>query len=264
MEGWVKLHRRLMGSLVFKNEKCLKVWIWCLMKANHKPSIILLGRTKVTTKMGEFIMGSHTAKETLDMAISTIWYWLRFLESEGMVEIKNTNKFSLVKLKNWEIYQASESKKETNQQADGKQMETNKNVKNVKNTNMSEKSDAFESFWKEYPKKELKKKAWDIWKRKGCDEVIGEILDFVKKAKNTDRWRKGFVKQPTAFLNGECWYDDLSSYSDAKSVADTGPKIENFTREDKTITEEQRKKNVEKLNEIRERMVKKNILTNNK
>lgn len=99
MVGWVKLHRKLIDSLVFKNEKCLKVWIWCLLKANHQENTTMLGRSKIDIPKGSFIMGSHTAKDTLEMAVSTIWYWLRFLESEGMVEIKNTNKYSLVKLK---------------------------------------------------------------------------------------------------------------------------------------------------------------------
>lgn len=160
-------------------------------------------------------MGSNTAKETLDMAISTIWFWLRFLESEKMVEIKNTNKYSLIKLKNWENYQGLENKSKTNQQADGKQMETNKNVKNVKNNIYT--SD-FELFWSAYPKKEQKKKSYDIWKRKKLDTNVSQILEFVSKAKNTDRWKKGFIKNPTTFLNGECWNDDLSSYGDSGSV----------------------------------------------
>ena len=101
----------------------------------------------------------------------------------------------------------------------------NKNDKNDKNDNinMSEKSDVivtkskFDIFWESYPKKELKKKAKEIWKRKGCDESIELILDFVEKAKKTDRWKKGFIKQPTAFLNGECWFDDLSFYGEVQN-----------------------------------------------
>lgn len=77
---------------------------------------------------------------------------------------------------------------------------------------MSDKSDAFEQFWKSYPKKELKKRSSEIWRSKGLDSKLTEILGFIAKASLTDRWKKGFVKQPTTFLNGECWNDDLSSY----------------------------------------------------
>src|SRR3990167_7898933 len=61
----------------------------------------------------------------------------------------------------------------------------------------------FDLFWKEYPKKELKKRTEEIWKNKKLDTHLKEILEFIEKAKNTDRWKKGFIKQPPAFLNGE-------------------------------------------------------------
>ena len=73
----------------------------------------------------------------------------------------------------------------------------------------------FERFWIQYPKKELKKKSKEIWERKNLDDKIESILTFIEKAKQTDRWKKGFVKQPTTFLNGECWNDDLASYGNA-------------------------------------------------
>jgi hypothetical protein len=89
---------------------------------------------------------------------------------------------------------------------------------------MSVVTDHFDSFWIEYPKKELKKKTKEIWLRKKLDSKLEEILEFIEKAKGTDRWKKGFIKQPPAFLNGECWNDDISSYNNkynsrAKSFA---------------------------------------------
>ena len=74
----------------------------------------------------------------------------------------------------------------------------------------------FNQFWEKYPKKELKKKSLEIWKRKKFDVKLKVILDFISKAKETDRWQKGYVKQPPAFLNGECWNDDLNGYNDKK------------------------------------------------
>ena len=75
-------------------------------------------------------------------------------------------------------------------------------------------SDGFEQFWDKYPKKELKVKALEIWKRKNIGKDIAKVLEFIEKAKTSDRWNRGFIKQPTAFLNGECWNDDLTSYND--------------------------------------------------
>lgn len=82
----------------------------------------------------------------------------------------------------------------------------------------SEKSDAFDRFYEKYPKKELKKKAKEIWKRKKLDTYLENILLFVENAQKTDRWLKGYVKSPPAFLNGECWNDNLESYNDKKII----------------------------------------------
>lgn len=74
----------------------------------------------------------------------------------------------------------------------------------------------FLSFYENYPKKELKKTSFQIWQRKKLGQHLQVILDFIKKARETDRWQKGYIKQPPAFLNGECWNDDLSAYNDKK------------------------------------------------
>lgn len=46
-EGWIKLHRKLLNSNVFKNEKLLKIWIWCLCKVTHKELDILVEKQLV-------------------------------------------------------------------------------------------------------------------------------------------------------------------------------------------------------------------------
>lgn len=82
------------------------------------------------------------------------------------------------------------------------------------NQNSEIKEDTFSIFWEKYPKKELKKKTREIWERNHLGGKLAEILAFIEKAKDTDRWKKGYIKQPTVFLNGECWTDDLSNYND--------------------------------------------------
>jgi hypothetical protein len=75
----------------------------------------------------------------------------------------------------------------------------------------------FEKFWKEYPKKENKKKTQEIWIRKKLDSSYEQIISFIKKAKGTERWQKGFIPHATTFLNGERWNDDISSYGEGEN-----------------------------------------------
>jgi hypothetical protein len=131
--GWVKIHRKLLASIIFGNEKGLKVWIWCLLRANHKENTILRGRQRITIKEGQFIMGLIKASEEMDLAKTTIRYWLEFLQREGQVELKKTTKYTIVKVKNWTKYQEVEHKKNSNDTTNGTQKETNNNVKKEKN-----------------------------------------------------------------------------------------------------------------------------------
>lgn len=124
--GFVLLHRKLLENVIFDNEKGLKVWIWCLLRANFKDRIVLLGRKKVKVSKGEFIMGSRKESEFLNIARSTLWFWLNFLEREGQVELEKTTKYTLVKLKNWSKYQDVGHKWDTN----GTQMGTDNNDNN--------------------------------------------------------------------------------------------------------------------------------------
>lgn len=74
----------------------------------------------------------------------------------------------------------------------------------------------FDSFWLEYPKKEQRKLAEEIWKKKKLDQKLSIIIDFIIKAKNTPRWKSGFINQPVKFLKGELWNDDLFGYGEIK------------------------------------------------
>ena len=78
------------------------------------------------------------------MPESTTWDYLKLLEKNGSIKIDSNNRFSIVTIENWGMYQSedenSDNKITTNGQqnnnkitTDGQQMDTDKNVKNVKN-----------------------------------------------------------------------------------------------------------------------------------
>ena len=76
----------------------------------------------------------------------------------------------------------------------------------IKKTNGQNK---FDLFWSEYPKKVKKKTAKDIWKRKKLDSKADEIITDVQLRPTMDeRWKKGFIPDPTTYLNQERWEDE--------------------------------------------------------
>lgn len=132
-DTWVKLYRKLLKSPIFDNEKALKVWIWCLLKATHVEREQVVGRQKVQLQKGEFIFGRKKASQELKMKEKTLYDYMKLLENLQMLVIKSNNKFSVVSIEKWEDYQTTKIKSDNKRTTNEQQMNTNKNVKNVNN-----------------------------------------------------------------------------------------------------------------------------------
>lgn len=108
--SWVKLYRKLLQSPIFENEKALKIWIWCLLKASYKDREQLVGLQVVNLKSGQFIFGRKKAAEELRMTESIIYKYIKLLEDLQMISIESNNKFSIVTVEKWEDYQIEDLK----------------------------------------------------------------------------------------------------------------------------------------------------------
>lgn len=131
--SYIKLFRKLLKSPIFENEKALKIWIWCLLKASHNERKQLVGQQIIDIKKGEFVFGRNRASEELKMTESTIYKYIKLLEKLQMISIKSNNKFSVISIEKWEDYQVEELKNNIKITTEEQQSNTNKNVKNIKN-----------------------------------------------------------------------------------------------------------------------------------
>jgi len=140
MAGWIKLHRKTLDSKVFQNEKLLKTFVWCLLKASHKEYEFFHGRQKISLRPGQFITGRKKAGEELDMPPSTAWFYLNLLKADSTIDIKSNNKYSLITIINWDLYQSDgdnfnsnlDSNLDNKRTTNGQQTDTYKNDKNDK------------------------------------------------------------------------------------------------------------------------------------
>ena len=96
MTGWIKLHRKLLDSPIFQNEKLFKVFAYCLMKASHKDHTQLVGRRVVELEKGQFVFGRKRASEELRLKESTVRDYIKLLENLGTIVVKSDNKFSVI------------------------------------------------------------------------------------------------------------------------------------------------------------------------
>lgn len=76
----------------------------------------------------------------------------------------------------------------------------------------------FDDFWKIYPRKENKKKAMAIWKRKKLDAQAEMIIsDVLARKVRHQSWLEGFIPHATTYLNGERWQDAITEKTEGAS-----------------------------------------------
>lgn len=107
LNGWIKLHRRLLDSDLFRNERKLRVFIWCLIRANPQPTSVKIGNKTVHLQRGQFITSrDEAAAELGGLSGSAVRRWLEQLSNEQRVCLKANSKYTLVTVLNYGIYQS--------------------------------------------------------------------------------------------------------------------------------------------------------------
>jgi DNA-binding PadR family transcriptional regulator len=107
MQGYIKLHRKILDNGVFADAELLKVFVWCILKANIVPNMVY-GRK---VDIGQFITGRVTASEELHLKPSTIYKRLHKLKAQGYIDISSTTKNSLITVVNYKSYQLDDRPK---------------------------------------------------------------------------------------------------------------------------------------------------------
>lgn len=213
--GYVKLWRKTLDSGWLKNHKLFVFWSYCLLKATHKPIDILVGSQQVHLEPGQFVFGRMKAANDCGMSEREIRTCVGKLNTFENMTIKTTNKFSIITIVNWDIYQQEENEKDQqNDQvatskrpaSDHKQTHKHINTKEINIYNVD-----FEKFWKEYPSKVGKGAAWSAWKKNGRPE-IGIILEAIDNQKKSRKWIEGYIPNPATWINQKRWLDETAEH----------------------------------------------------
>jgi hypothetical protein len=138
--GYIKTWRKVLDSGWLKNHKLWVFWSWCLLKASYKEYDIMVGLQQVHLLPGQFIFGRKKASEETGLTEQEVRTAIDSLRKRQNITIKTTNKFSIVSIANWDIYQDDEVKnnQQINQPLTNKepttnqQLTTNNNNKNIK------------------------------------------------------------------------------------------------------------------------------------
>lgn len=213
--GYIKLWRKSIDSGWLSNHILWCFWCWCLLKATHKPIEQIIGFQTIHLEPGEFIFGRNKAAKELRASPQQIRTCLNSLKKMENLTIKSTNKFSIISIINWDIYQ--QDKMQINQQINkpltSKQPATNHKQEHKNKRKEIIYPDDFETFWKEYPKHVKKIVAFAEWKKIDTSNgTLQKIMNGIKDWKNSQQWNDNdgkYIPDPERFLKNRRWEDEI-------------------------------------------------------
>jgi len=214
-DGYIKVYRKVIESQVFQNEGLFKVFMWCLLKANHKGQWVQVktgkGTTEVWVEPGQFIFGRFKAAKKLKMNPETVRKRMMKLKTMQNLTMSSTRQYSLVTIVNWEFYQGHDEKVPCEVPSKYHPSTTNKNVKNKESIGHFD-LEGFDAFWKVYPRKVKKKESLKVWEKLKPDEQLTQIIIAAVEKQKTSEWKdrdKKHIPHPSTWLNGERWNDEI-------------------------------------------------------
>lgn len=135
--GFVKLYRKILDNpILCKDSDYFTVWIYLLLSATHVEHDILFKNERITLKPGQLITGRKIIADKFKIDENKVQRILKNLEKQHQIEQQTSSQNRLITIINWNEYQM---RQQNEQQVNNKrttteqQVNTNKNVKNIKN-----------------------------------------------------------------------------------------------------------------------------------
>src|SRR5215467_7399512 len=102
-EGWIKLHRELLDSRMFKDPDpwIWKIWCWCLLSASSTGGRGL--------DPGQFVMELPAAARRLDCEPGRLYRGLCQLAEWGEICLDVGSRFTVVTVCDWALYRMEEA-----------------------------------------------------------------------------------------------------------------------------------------------------------
>lgn len=146
-QGYIKMYRSFKAWEWYDDANTARVFFHCLLSANHKSQ---KWRGKFVER-GSFITSYRKIANELNIGIQAVRTAIENLKNTGEITHKTTRHYSIISIKNYELYQENNTQTDTQsdtqnntpetqeQQTNNTQVTTNNNDKNIKNDNKEKK-----------------------------------------------------------------------------------------------------------------------------
>lgn len=216
MAGWIKIHRKITQWEWYSDVNTRVLFLHLLFVANYEEKR-WLGEIILP---GQFVTGRDSLASQTGLSERQVRTALDKLKSTSEITIKSSNKYSVITICNWQLYQ--EENKQIDQQmtsqrpADDQPATTTKEVKKErKKESISKYTSDFENFWREYPRHDCSKSnAFKIFMSSidlttSAQAIVDGAKTFSTKVKH-ERTENKYIAHAEKWLRGRLWEADYT------------------------------------------------------
>lgn len=247
-EGWICIHRKIRECDIWDYDEPFTrrdAWIDLLLLANHHDKDTIFDGKRITIKRGQYL--------TSVRKLSKEWHWgkdktlkyLRLLEQCEMIIREADSRRTLITIVNYSIYQdknndIADSSKDSKQTVSRQLSATNNNDNNDNNENNNKYICAFDVFWKIYPRKNDKARAYKCYQARlkdgyTEDQLLTACKNYAAECEKNKTEQK-YIKHGATFLSvNEPFIDYLEGEANGRNNA--GDYIDDEERRNREIDE---------------------------
>lgn len=134
--GWIKIFRSIRKHWIWDDPIKLKWWIDILLEVNHESKTIAIGYKLFECDRGECLMSLKNWSHRWNVSKTVVNNFLKLLEKDNMISIKNETVTTRITVCNYEDYQKTENANKTEQKRNKNGIKTQKSTtKELKNEN---------------------------------------------------------------------------------------------------------------------------------
>lgn len=147
-EGFFKVHRKIFESDLWPNKNASRLFLYLLGHAAWKPLKTDARYQSVTLEPGDVLTGLHRLAADCALTVREVRNAIVCLKRANRITVKATNRFSVISVINWDLYQnVSDQKGKQEPVGEGKQKgkqrasrgQAEGNIEEVKNLSIKEK-----------------------------------------------------------------------------------------------------------------------------
>ncbi|PAI98102.1 DNA replication protein DnaD [Staphylococcus aureus] len=182
MTGWISIDRSIQNHWLFKEKRTFskfEAWIYLLMEANHSKAKVPIGNQIVTVERGQRLTSILTLSDLFNWSRFKVKTFLDLLESDGMLEVKTTSKYTLVTIVNYDFYQSEQGRNQHQNdiKPTSKQHQSNINPTSKQHQTNTNNNDNKDNNEKNVNNEKKKTTAFDFFQDNGFGFITSYNLD---------------------------------------------------------------------------------------